>query len=405
MLKAYKYRIYPTDAQKLKIQQTIGVCRLVYNLALQTKIEAYMANGTRLSAFDLCYQLADMKKDYDWMRDVDSQALQAAVKKVDGAFKGFFDGKGFPKYKSKKGKQSFQSPHPCKTIDFEKGLLTILKMKNIPIRISRGFTGKMKTITISKSPSGKYFASILVDNGATIPKTKPIKEAIGIDLGIKHFAVMSDGSKTDNPKHYKSNIQRLKCLQRRVSRKVKGSNNKKKATKTLSLHHEKITNRRQDFLHKLSSAITKQYDTVCLEDLNVAGMVKNRKLSQAISDVGWSEFVRQLEYKSKWEGNNFIQIGRFEPSSKMCHHCGDINNLLTLKDREWTCATCGTIHDRDISAAINIKKLGLKKHSGEGISGEPVELSALAGAKKQELDANSKDMELLIISKTPKQYR
>lgn len=384
MIKAYKYRIYPTDAQKLKIEQTIDICRLVYNLGLQTKIEAYKANGTHLSAFDLSRQLTEMKKDYPWICEVDSQALQASLKKIDVAFKGFFNGKGYPKFKSKRGKQSFQCRNNTRKINWVNSTLRIPKIKDIPIVLSKRFEGEIKTVTISRSPSGKYFASISVDNGMMLPNKLKIKSPVGLDLGIKDFVVTSDGDKVENPKYLKNNLMRLKCLQRRLSRAKIRSNNRKKAVKKLAIQYEKITNKRNDFLQKLSTSIIKEHDTICVENLNISGMIKNRKLSQSISDVGWGEFVRQLKYKSEWYGNNLIEIGRFEPSSKMCSNCEAINDLLTLKDREWACTNCGSFHDRDINAAINIKNLGLKKHSGEGISGEPVELSTLVGAKKQE---------------------
>lgn len=384
MLKAYKYRISPTKEQIFKIEQTIGCCRLVFNLALQVKMTAYKDAGVKLTAYDLCYQINDLKAAYPWLKEVDSQALQAAVKKVDVAFKNFFNGMGYPKFKSKRGKQSFQCPNSVRRVDFTKHTLTIPKIVDIPIVISRTFEGKIKTITISRTPSGKYFVSILVDNGKDLPTKKPIENTVGLDLGIKDFVSMSDGEKIDNPKYLRNNLKRLKCLQRRLSRTKKGSNNRKKAVKKVAIQHENIANQRNDFLQKLSTSIIKKYDTICVENLNVSGMVRNHKLAQAISDVGWSAFIEMLKYKSKWYGNNLIQIGRFEPSSKMCYNCGDINELLTLKDREWTCAGCGILHDRDVSAAINIKQIGLLKHSPEGIRGEPVELSALAGAKKQE---------------------
>ncbi len=367
MLKAYKYRICPTPAQMVKIEQTIGVCRLVYNLALQVKIEAYKANGTRLSAFDLCYQLAELKKDYPWMCEVDSQALQASIKKIDVAFKGFFNGKGYPKFKSKRGKQSFQCPNNTRIFDFDKQVLTIPKIENIPVAISRAFTGTIKTVTISRTPSGKYFASILVDNGVELPIKKLINEksAVGIDLGIKDFAILSDGTKVENNKFLKSSLKRLKCLQRRASRKVKGGNNRKKANKKVALAHEKITNKRNDFLHKLSTSITKNYDTICVESLSISNMVKNHKLAQAISDASWGEFLRQLKYKCEWYGKNLLELPKFQASTKPCSNCGALNQTLTLEDREWQCAECGTIHDRDINAAINIKQYFFKKTEGQ----------------------------------------
>jgi len=389
MLKAYKYRIYPTEQQKLKIEQTIGCCRVVYNLALEVKICAYKSNGINLSSFDLCYQLVDLKKEYKWLKEVDSQALQAAVKKVDVAFKNYFLGiAGYPKFKSKRGKQSFQCPNAPKRIDFEKQTLTIPKNPNIPIKISREFTGEIKTITISRVSSGKYYASVLVEDSLEIPVKPEINASttIGIDLGIKSFVVSSDGKIFDANRKLKAKLDRLKCLGRRLSRKVKGSNNQKKAIKRLSLLHEKISNQRTDYIHKTTSSLIKSDNqTFVIEDLNVAGMLKNRNLSQAISDVGFGEFARQLKYKCHWYGKSLVQIGRFEPSSKMCSNCQSINEILTLADREWVCVNCGGLHDRDLNAAKNIRQIGLNKHSGEGISGEPVEKRRLRCSKKQEI--------------------
>ena len=386
MFRSYKYRIYPTKEQINVIDKTFGVCRLVYNIALQTKIETYKSNGTKLSTFDLHKQLTEMKQEYDWMQEVDSQALQASVKKVDVAFKNFFRGSGYPKFKNKHGRQSFRCPNNTRKIDFENNLLTIPKISNIPIRISRIFNEKIKIVTIIKETTGKYFASILVDDNMELPNKKIISEnsIVGVDLGIIDFAILSDGTKISNPKYYKENLKRLKCLQKRMSRKKNGSKNRKKAAKKLAIQHEKIRNMRKDFLHKTSSAITKQYDSVCIENLAVSNMIRNHCLAQAILDVGWGEFLRQLKYKCEWDGKNYLEVPRFYASSKICNKCQVINKAMTLSDREWTCANCGILHDRDLNAATNIKQYFLT-HSGEGISGEPVEFPAIVGAMKQEV--------------------
>jgi len=370
MLKAYKYRIYPTLSQIDLIEKSFGCCRLVYNLALQVKIDAYKANGTRLSAFDLCYQLIELKDEYKWLRDVDSQALQASVKKVDVAFKGFFNGKGYPKFKKKTGRNSFQSPHPTnRRIDFDKGFLSIAKLNNIPIVISRTFEGNMKTVTISKSTTGKYFASILVDNGIQFPdKRKFTKEtSIGIDLGVKTFATISDGTIFENPSHLRKQLTRLSIEQRKLDRRYKKGVKTEFQSKgwhrqklVVAKLHEKISNQRSDFLHRTSINIIRNNNTVCMEDLNVLGMLKNHNLAKSISDVSWSEFKRQLEYKADWYGKNIITIGRFEPSSKLCSNCGYINKELTLADRNWNCPKCNTRHKRDENAAENIKNFGLR---------------------------------------------
>lgn len=385
MLRAYKYRIYPNREQAAKIEQTLGVCRLVYNLALGIKVDTYRQHGIILTAVDLCNQLPDLKKECSWIAEVNSQSLQASIRKIDTAFKNFFKGKGYPKFKKKSGYQSFQCPANTRKVDFDKGLLTVPKIPNIPITIDRKFEGRIKTITISRTPTGKYYASILVDTGVTLPNKPEVSDnAIGIDLGITHFAIISDGTKIDNGRFYKNGLQRLRVLQKRAARKKKGSNNRKKALRRVALQHEKIVNQRRDFLHKLSTEIVceNQATTICVETLAVKNMVKNRSLAQAISDAGWAEFVRQLEYKCDWYGKNLIKIGRFEASTKTCNDCGYVNKELKLSDRSWTCNECSSTHDRDINAAKNIKFMGL--HTGRGTPGEPAEPPTLVGVMKQE---------------------
>ena len=371
------------------IEKTLGICRLIFNLGLETKIRAWQSAQKRLSAIDLCYQLPELKAAYPWMNEVDSQAIQASIKKLDNAFEGFFKGKGFPKFKSKKGRQSFQCPNNTRRVDFEKGMITVPKIPNIKAAISRTFDGQIKTITISRTPTGKYFASVLFDNKRELPAKAAIDPTttVGIDLGIKSFVVTSDGRFYEPNRYLKNSVQRLKCLQRRASRKKKGSNNRKKANKCVAILHEKITNQRADYIHKITTALCRdnQADTFVIETLNVVGMLKNRKLSQAISDVSFGEFVRQMRYKCEWYGKNLVQIGRFEPSSKTCSTCVHIKQDLTLADRGWTCEACGSTHDRDLNAAKNIKQMGLKQYSPEGIRIEPAESRRLRRAKKQEL--------------------
>jgi putative transposase len=389
MLKAYKYQLFPNKRQSEMIEKTLGICRLTFNLGLETKIRAWQSAQKRLSAIDLCYQLPELKAAYPWMNEVDSQAIQASIKKLDNAFDGFFKGKGFPKFKSKRCRQSFQCPNNTRRVDFEKGMITVPKIPNIKAAISRTFDGQIKTITISRTPTGKYFASVLVDNKRELPTKAAIDPTttVGIDLGIKSFVVTSDGRFYEPNRYLKNSVQRLKCLQRRASRKKKGSNNRKKANLCVAILHEKITNQRADYIHKITTALCRdnQADTFVIETLNVVGMLKNRKLSQAISDVSFGEFVRQMRYKCEWYGKNLVQIGRFEPSSKTCSTCGHIKQDLTLADREWACEGCGTTHDRDLNAAKNIKQMGLKQYSPEGIRKEPVEPRRLRRTKKQEL--------------------
>jgi putative transposase len=358
----------------------------VYNLALETKIRAYKEHGVKLSEFDLCYQLVELKEAYPWVGDVDSQAIKASIKKMDNSFKNFFRGKGYPRFKKKSGKQSFTCPNNKREINWGNSTLTIPKIKDIPIVLSRKFEGKIKTVTISKTPTGKYFASVMVDDGKELPVKPPVTEdrTIGIDLGIADVAIFDNGDKVANPKYLRNNLKRLQVLQRRASRKKKGSNNRKKANKRVARQHEKISNQRKDFLQKLSTKIVcdNQATTICVESLSVANMVKNHKLAQAISDVSWSEFVRMLRYKCDWYGKNLIEIGRFETSSKTCSNCGHKKEELSLSERVWACDNCHAIHDRDINAAKNIKSIGLQ--TGAGSSGEPVESRTKVRAKKQE---------------------
>lgn len=366
------------------INKTIGVCRFIYNLALETKTTARQSLGISLSSFELCHQLTDLKKDYPWIAEVDSQAVQAAIKKIDVAFKNFFGGKGYPKFKSKRNGGSFQCPNHKREIDWVRSTLTIPKIKCIPIVLSRRFDGKIKTVTISKTATSKYFSSILVETNNEIAHSPKSKKAIGIDLGINYFATLSTGEKIDNPKYLRNKLKRLKILQRRASRKKKGSKNRKKANLKVALLHEKITNQRKDFLHKLSTKLISdnQTDTICVESLAVQNMVKNHKLAQAISDASWSEFVRQLEYKGLWYGKNVIKIDRFYASSKTCSNCGHKYDELNLSERIWTCSECNSVHDRDINAAINIK------NSGMGSPVVPAELRTKVRTKKQEYAQN-----------------
>lgn len=366
MLKGYKYCILPSEEQKTLITQIFGCCRLVYNLGLEEKIMVWKQRQKNVSGFDLINQLPELKKEYEWLKDVPSQSLQKSLVNLDVAFTNFFKhGAKFPRFKSKKHRQSFQIPSGIK-VDFDSWKIFLPKLKWIPLCRDRKIKGEIKSATVSKSATNKYFVSILVEDGKELPQKKPIKQktAIGIDVGLTHFAILSNGQKIDNPRFLKGNLKRLRIEQRTMARRFKKgkeqSNNWYKQKLAVAKIHEKITNQRNDFLHKLSTSIIKKYNTICIENLNVAGMIKNRNLSQAISDVGWSEFFRQLKYKSDWYGKNLIPIGQFEASSKICSNCGHINKELKLTDREWRCPTCKTMLDRDINAAINIKDFGVR---------------------------------------------
>jgi len=367
IIKGYKYRLYPNKIQIQQINQMMGNARFIYNWALDKRIKAYQLDKTKLSAFTLMKDIPKLKyqPEYEWLQLSVAQSLQASIVNMEKAFTRFFkQKKGFPKFKSKhKSKATISFPQNTK-VDFENGKMSVSKIGWIKTKFSREFEGEIKTAVISKTPTNKYFISITVELPDKGIKLKPIEEvtAIAIDTGIKTFATLSNGTKIENPKYLKANLQRLKILQRKVSRKVKGSNNRKKAIKKLSLLYEHVTNQRLDFAHKVSTSIAKEYNTVVCENLNIAGMVKNHHLAQSIMDLGLGKFYSFLQYKLEEQGKNYIEIGRFEPSSKMCS-CGVINNELKLSDRKWTCKVCGKSHDRDILAAQNILKFGLTKQN------------------------------------------
>ena len=358
MLKSYKYRIYPTDDQVVKLSNIFGQVRFVYNLGLETKINAWKTYGKSISAFDLNNQIKD---HIDWI-NAPSQSLQMAMKNLDSAYNSFFRGGGFPKFKNKYSKQSFQLPQG---VHFKDGKVFIPKLKLVDIDIHREFKGDIKTVTVSKSTTNKYYISILVDTHVPKPEKKPIKlyTSVGVDLGIKDLAITSDGKKFKNQDFLKSELSRLRIEQRSLSRKQKGSNHYTKQKLKVSLIHEHIRNKREDYLHKISKYLVDNYDTICIEDLGTSNMMKNHKLSRSIGDMGWSKFKSMLEYKCDWYGKNLQVIGRFDPSSKTCNSCGSKNNNLKLSDRKWVCKDCGEIHDRDINAALNIRNFGLRNQS------------------------------------------
>lgn len=356
MLKSYQYRIYPNKKQELLINQHIGCCRFVYNNILEAKLSAYKNDAINLSWVDLARRLPGLKKEYTWLKGVNSQSLQQSIKNMDAAFRMFYKvKKGFPKFK-KKGlaKQSFHVPQ---NVSIQDDKLIIPKFKKgINIVLHRPLKGEVRQATISRKPTGKYFVCILCETGEIENQVQPITElsVIGVDLGLKSFIVTSNGAEYKNPKFLHKSISKLKYNQRQYS-KLKGKRRKHK----IALLYEKITNQRKDFLNKVSTELIRENQSIALEDLNIKGMLKNHCLAGSITDVSWGAFVSMLKYKAKWNGVNVLRIGRFEPSSKTCSECGYINKELTLKDREWACPECGCVLDRDVNAAINIKKFAL----------------------------------------------
>lgn len=360
MICGYRYRIYPNKEQKVLLEKHFGSCRFVYNKLLEIKSLVYKKCRITVSEFDLNKHLLVLKEIYPWLKEIDSQALQQVSKNLNTAYKNFFNGSGFPKYKSKRDHNySFQIPQRYR---FEGKKLLLPKIGLMKIKLHRDMMqGKMKTVTISKTPTGKYYISIIVENELEYPEPEPFSHAtmIGVDVGNITFATLSTGEKIEHPKYLKNSLERLKCLQRRVSKKVLGSNNWKKAVKHVSKIHEKITNQRNDFQHKVAKRLISENQAVAVETLNIKGMMKNHKRAQSTSDSAWYFFVLKLQYKAEWLGKTVIKISQWLQSSKTCNVCGCKHPNLTENIREWQCPDCKSTHDRDINAAINIKKFAL----------------------------------------------
>lgn len=362
ILKAFKFRLYPNKEQENHIVQMFGCNRYIYNKALETKIQHYQQTKKSLSRYELSNGLLiNEKREHDWLRLPYSQTLQMTLTNLDIAFTKFFRKQaGFPKFKSRRDRQSVQYPQNVR-VDWENSTIYFPKIKEVRAKLSRRFEGKIKTCTLSKTKTGKYFVSILVETPDSIPLKSPIREdtAVGVDLGIKSYICTSDGTIVQYPRFLRRAQQKLKYYQRRASKRNKGSCRRRKAMRYVTKLHEQIANQRVDWLHKLSARLTRENQTICLEDLNVAGMQKNYCLAQSVSDCSWSKFAEFLKYKSEWYGANLLFIGRFDPSSKTCSVCGYIKRDLQLSDREWDCPDCKTHHDRDRNAAQNIKNFAL----------------------------------------------
>jgi putative transposase len=368
-LKAFKYRIYPNLDQENFFSQTFGCVRFVYNKMLEEKLQA-LENKQKIPQITP----AKYKKEYTFLQEVDSLALMNAMRNLDNAFKNFFKNKkhfGLPKFRKKKGKQKYMTNNVNNNIkiDFENQLLFLPKLKRgVKIKLHRKFEGRIVSVTISKTRSGNYYASILVElpNPEDVKnKTKQPKNRVcGIDLGLYDFITITNDNgtqKISHPKYLRKAEKKLKKLQRRLSRKKRGSNNYEKARIRLAKCYEYVENARNDFLHKLSKAIIDDNQVIVAEDLNIKGMIKNKHLSKSISDSGFGKFMKYLEYKANWYGRELIIADRFYPSSKLCSICGYKNNKLKLSDRYWTCPVCRTSHDRDANASINLYRVGLER--------------------------------------------
>lgn len=361
--KTYKFRIYPDVEQKILLAKHFGCVRFVYNHFLNERKEQYLKTKESDNYYEQAKTLTKLKKQEDtkWLKEVNSQTLQFALRCLDTAYKNFFRGNAqFPRFKSKRHKQSFTVPQNGKIVD---GKLSIPKFKtDISLKTHREIEGDIGKMAISKTANGKYYVSIFTDQQVQdLPKTG---KSVGIDLGLKDYAITSDGKKYKNHKYLKRYERKLGNAQQHLSRKQKGSNSYENQRRKVAQLHEKVSNSRKDRLHKISKELVEEYDRIVVEDLNVKGMVKNRRLSKHISDASWGMFTTFLSYKCKWYGKELVTIDRFFPSSKTCNNCGWIKQDLRLQDREWTCDNCNETLDRDENASKNILWAGTAHYKG-----------------------------------------
>ena len=365
MKKAFKYRIYPNKAQQALLQATFGCCRFVYNKTLDIRKTAYETDKTKLSKFDLIKKIKPLKGEFPWLRDIPSVCLPQAVDSMDRAYQNFFkSGKGYPKFKSKhRSRKACKFPYPFCDVLQGRSHLKLSKLGLVKYKKDREFTGVLRHIVVTQESDGKYYASCLVVTGIEAPKPQPVKASttVGIDLGLKDFIITSDGHKISNPRFYTIIDRHIARLQKHEARKTKGSKRRARIRLKINKLYVKKRNLIKNYIYHVVKTLLRESQTLVMEDLNIGGMVKNHKLAKSIQNVCWGELRRVLEYKSKWLGHNLIFIDRWAPSTKTCSHCGFHNSTLTLSDRSWTCPGCGTHHDRDVNAAINIKRMGLAK--------------------------------------------
>lgn len=374
MIRAYKYKLKPTVKQQKMLSQAFGNARFIYNWGLNRKKESWEKDRKTIGYVQLAKEVTGLKKneEFKWLNNSASESLQQSLRILDNAYTRFFKAKkGFPKFKSKKNHHDSVKFINNIKFDFEKMLVNIPRIGKVKFCKNRMFKDvKLGTLTVTRDRCGDFWCTIVVDDGKpSMPKAKVCEEtSVGIDLGIKDYAILSDGTKYGNPKFLENGQKRLSGLQQGLSKKMKGSKNYEKQRIKVARQHRKIANRRSDFIHKLTTSLISRFDTICIENLNVIGMMQdtNHGLANSIQSAAWSEFKRQLEYKSEMYGKNVILIGRFEPSSKTCSRCGYLKKDLTLSDREWVCPICGEHHERDVNAANNIKIFALHPQAQVG---------------------------------------
>jgi putative transposase len=345
------------------LARTFGGARYVYNWALRLRTDAYYQRQERISYASTSAALTTLKQQPEtaWMNEISSVPMQQALRHLDRAFRNFFEGKArYPTFHKKHDMQSAEYTSSAFRWDVTARTLTLAKMETpLPIRWSRPLPdgAEPTTVTVSRDTAGRYFISILVEE--EIAALPPSSGQVGIDLGLQDMVVLNSGEKVGNPRFFAQDAQRLAKAQRRLAKKQLGSRNRDKARRTVARIHAKIADRRRDFLHKLSTRVIRENQTICVESLQVKAMAKHPTLARAIHDVGWGEFVRQLEYKAEWYGRILVRIDKWYPSSKRCATCGHILETLSLDVRQWTCPECGAVHDRDVNAAKNVLAAGL----------------------------------------------
>lgn len=362
MLNATRIRIYPTATQANALAMQFGCARWAWNNALATTGDLYRETGKGLNYHAMAMRLPKLKQEFEWLKEADSQALQQSLQNLARAFENFFAKRGrYPRFKTKHGRQSIQYPQRVK-IDGNRVYLP--KVGWVRCIVHREIVGKLKTVTISRNACGQFHAAMLTEDGADLPAVSTAGRAIGIDVGLTHIAVTSDGSKFSNPHHLRKATRNLKRKQQSLSRKQKGSNSRNKARQLVARAHERVACARKDYLHKLSRRLVNENQVIAVEDLHVKGMLRNHALAKAIADAGWGTLTWLLKYKAERAGKAFVKCGRWYPSSKACSACGSICNEMPLNVRAWNCTHCGTHHDRDINAARNIRDEGLRILAG-----------------------------------------